>query len=369
MQKATKARTFLYLAILSAAAFGTLFHLLLVQEGQEWADLPLYLGVSAALLVLAGIWFAAVNFSFRKALIAWPLLLIPFAMHGATATSLVYERFIAGKLPAQLSIKNYQEEPLHWPGFDGPVGYRLTFDIAHPPGFKRVINGPEIRMAPEIDIPYDALSKTETVGSGYFNDKHLSTKTGNLAVLKTVLHQRYFENPTTQNEPDKWQPQINFNPVGRTRVTYNLLPGIVDHVREPGHICINSRTEGLNICPAGVRPDTGCAAASVSRFNQPVYFNGPDLTALWLSPPTVNLSNALTNAMRSNSQLQNRPAKWQAMHERLTPQGLKRAGYRLCKPGIISHSLFRVCFCRTPGTRDDIESAAKVALPPGLPGQ
>lgn len=352
--------------MLSAAAFGMLFYLLLIQEGHRWADLPLFLGVSAASLVLAGIWFAAVEFSFRKALIAWPVLFIPFAVHGATAAGLVYERFIAGKLPDQLSIRNYEEQPLYWPGFDGPIGYRLTFDLAHPPGFKRVINGPEIRMGPEIEIPYGALSKTETIGSGYFKDEHLNTRTGNLAVLKTVLHQRYFENPATQDEPDKWHPQVNFDPAGRTRLTYNLLPGIVDHVREPAHICISSRTEGLNICPAGVRPDTGCAASSVSRFNQPVYSKGTDLTALWLAPPTVNLSSALTDAMRANSLLQNKPQDWQAMHERMTPKGLKKAGYKLCKPGIISHNLFRVCFCRTPGARDDIESAAKAAAPSGL---
>ena len=366
MQKATKARTFLFLALTSAAAFGMLFYVLLIQEGHEWADLPFFVGVSAASLVLAGIWFAAVDFSLRKALIAWPVLFIPFAMHGVTAVGLIYERFIASNLPAKLSVMNYEEEPLYWPGFDGPVGYRLTFDLAHPPGFKRLINGPEIRMGPEVDIPYGALSKTATIGSGYFKDKHLSTKTGNLAILKTVLHQRYFENPTSQNEPDKWRPQVNFDPIGRTRLTYDLLPGIVDYVREPGHICIGARTEGLNICPAGVRPDTGCAAPNVPRFNQPVYSKGTNLTALWLAPPTINLSNALTDALRSKSKLQNKPKDWRAMHLRMTPAGLKRAGYRLCKPGIISHNLFRVCFCRSPGARDDIESVAKTAPPSGL---
>ncbi|MGI9465203.1 MAG: hypothetical protein ACR2OM_14760 [Aestuariivirgaceae bacterium] len=352
LKRATKVRVFLFLAILCASVFGLLLYLPFGKEGAAWNDLPIFIGVSSSALVLAFIWWTAVGFSLRKALIAWPVLFLPFAAHGLTAIGLLYERFVASRLPQQLTVTSYKEEPIIWPGFDGPVGYRVTFDLDHPTGLDRLINPPEIRMGPPVDIPYASLSATQTSGSGYFKDTHLDKKTGNMALLKTVLFQRHFENPAGRYDIDKWSSHVRFNPLGKTRLTYNLLPGIVDYLRSPDHICLNSRTDGLDICPASIKPETGCASPNTTRLNDPVYADGTDLTALWLAPPGVDMGPALTAALRTTSQLQSRPADWQAMHQRLLPAGLKHAGYRLCEPGTVSHTAFRVCFCRMPQAQD-----------------
>ena len=77
---------------------------------------------------------------------------------------------------------------------------------------------------------------------------------------------------------------------------------------------------------------------------------GSDLSALWLasgaSDLTVDLSAQLTAALRTKSTLQSKPAEWTAMHRRLEPAGLTKAGYELCPPGEESHTRFRTCYCR-----------------------
>ena len=201
-------------------------------------------------------------------------------------------------------------------------------------------------MGPEVAVPYEDLSSTYTGGSGYFNDRYLSQKTGELALLKTVLFQRLYANPTTETNYMKWSAYYRFNPAGKTRLMYNLLPGIVDFLQSPAHLCINSRIKGLKACTDGAKPATGCASANTNKLPNPVYADGTDLTAFWLAPPAIDMSHALTTTLRANSKLHGNTGDWLAIHERMTPAGLARAGYGLCEPGADSHTAFRVCFCR-----------------------
>ena len=126
MKKRSVGRFFLFIAIVIASAFGLLVYLPFGKEGASWGDLPIFLGVSAAALALAGVWWLAVGFSLRKALIGWAVLFLPFAAHGLTAASMIYERFQGKRLAARVTISGYKEEPIIWPGFDGPVGYRIS---------------------------------------------------------------------------------------------------------------------------------------------------------------------------------------------------------------------------------------------------
>ena len=346
MKRRTAKRITLFIALVIASAFGVLLYLPFGKEGASWEELPIFLTVATAAFALAVVWWVAVGLSLRKALLGWIVLLMPFAAHGWTAFSLIYERYEGERFAKKVTIADYREEPIEWPGFDGPVGYQVTFDLNHPTGFKKLVNPPEIRMGPEIEIPFAALSYTNRDGSGYFKDTYLETKTGNLALLKTVLFQRAFTNPTTETDYMKWSSHYRFNPLDKTRFQYQLLPGIIDYLLSPSHICINARVVGVEICADGAKPESGCASPNLTRLDNPVYANGTDLTAFWLAPPAIDMSHALTSVLRSSSILQNKPADWEALHERMLPAGLKQAGYGLCEPGPESHTASRVCFCR-----------------------
>jgi hypothetical protein len=63
----------------------------------------------------------------------------------------------------------------------------------------------------------------------------------------------------------------------------------------------------------------------------------------------ADFSEPLTETLRRNSTLQSDPEAWRAMQQRLEPEGLMRAGYRICPPDANTHTASRVCYCRADG--------------------
>ncbi len=347
MKRMTKWRIVGFVLLIAVAAFALLLSLPFLKEGASWEEIPFYLGVAGACIGAGFVWWLACGFSWRRAVWGWGVLLVPVLAHLTLAGGLIMDRFQGGRDAARTTVAGFVEEPIIWPGFDGPVGVKMTLQLEHPPGMTwRLIDPPEIRMGPVLDIPYAKLSATRTNGSGFFKDRYLKTKTGNLAVLKTVLFQKHFETPSPLSEHMTWNASARFGSDGRTELTYFLLPGIVDYLTGENHICLNNRIESLPRCGDGVAVELGCEAKNTVLLSDPVYADGGDLTALWTAWPGMNLSARLTEILRKSSVYQNKPADWTALHKRVEPGGLVRAGYSLCEPGEDSHTARRICYCR-----------------------
>lgn len=347
---ATAFRAVLLVAIVCLSVAGLALWLPLGKEGASWTDLPIILGALGAALVLGVVWWFAVGRRIGRALIGWAILLPPLLAHGSTAISLTTARFEGERLAQSVRIESYREMPIVWPGFDGPVGIEMSLELHHPKGTTAMILPPEIRMGPELRIARDALSASMTGGSGYLKNHYLDQPAGDLTLLKPVLFQRVFENPAPQDPNYRWESSVPFDPSESTRLTYFLLPGTVDYLPDRDRICLSGQSFGIPLCAKDQKPESGCASPNYARVTDPVYAEGGDLSALWIAAGAhdlvADLSGVLIAALRQRSSLQAKPVQWTAMQKRLEPEGLARAGYRLCPAGDDSHTSFRTCYCR-----------------------
>lgn len=333
-----------FIVLCLSAAVGLILLFPGAKEGYAWSDLPLLLGNAGVLFALAGLWWLIAGRSIRKAAAGWVVLGIPIALTLAVIALLLVARLHGARLAAQARIESYAEAPILWPGFDGPVGMEVTITLRHPDGVDALILPPEIRMAPALAIPADRLHATRTNGAGYFKDYYLEEKTGPVTLLKSVLFQKLYPNRFAGRR---------FEHGGVTKLRYHLHPGTIDLLASRDRLCLASRSAGVPRCARGVKPQTGCLKDGWPQVTDPVYSAGGDLTALWLAAGgndmTADFSPQLTEALRRNSALQNDPDAWRAMQRRLEPDGLVRAGYRVCPPAPDTHTAFRVCYCRGDG--------------------
>lgn len=347
---ATAFRVLLLIALVGLSAAGVLAWLPLGKEGASWSDLPIILGAAGGALFLGLVWWLAAGRRIGWAAIGWAILLPPLLAHGSTAVFLVLARIEGPRLAQSVRIESIRETAIVWPGFDGPIGIELSLELTHAAGATALILPPEIRMGPDLEIARDLLSASMTGGSGYLKDDYLEQPVGNLTLLKPVLFQRVFETPAPQNPNYRWESSVPFDPLGKTRLTYFLLPGTVDYLPDRSRICLDSQSAGISPCAQEQKPDSGCASPNHVRVTDPVYAEGADLSALWIAAGghdlVADLSGALAAALRRNSGLQGRPSDWTAIQQRLEPAGLTRAGYALCPPGPDSHTDFRTCYCK-----------------------
>lgn len=338
-------RVILLIVIICFAVLGVLVYLPFAKEGASWSDLPIFAGIIAVALALALLWWLAVGRRIGRAAIGWIILLAPLAAHGSTAFLLAMSRFEGERLADSVRIARYQEQMITWPGFDGPIGMAVSLELHHAAGFDAVLMAPELHFGPLPDISRDDLSASLTGGSGYLKNYYLKQPLGDLALLKPVLFQRVFDNGSTY----QWHSSFNLDPSGKTELTYFLLPGTVDYLPDRNRVCLNSRSRGIPLCAAGEKPESGCTSPDYPPVSDPIYAQGQDLSALWLAADSydmiADLSPQLTEALRQHSTLQSNPEGWTAMEKRLEPDGLAKAGYRLCPPGEDSHTAFRTCFC------------------------
>jgi hypothetical protein len=340
----------LLVVLLCASALGLLAALPFVKEGSSWGDMPVFATVAGAALLLGFVWWLAVGRSLPKALIGWAILLLPLVVHGSIVVSLVIGRLEGRRLSRTIQIEAFQEKPIVWAGFDGPIGLELSLVLRHASGISASILPPEIRMGPELDFARDDLSASLTNGSGYLKNTYLKKPVGDMTLLKTVLFQRVFENTAAENPNYKWTSSVRFRSSDTTAVTYFLLPGTVNYLPNRNRVCLDSQSYSIALCSKTQNPDTGCASPNYRRVTDPIYFVGHDLSALWLAAGSydmiVDLSGQLTAMLRKHSRLQANPDDWSAIQKRLEPEGLAKAGYRSCPPGENSHTQFRVCYCR-----------------------
>jgi hypothetical protein len=339
-----------YGVLVVLSALGLLFLFPLMKEGASLGELPMLLGGLGLFVLTGALWWLARGRSVAKAAAAWVILAVPSIAYIGQAGALVTAYFGGLRLAQDVAIENFSEVPIHWPGFDGPVGVTISFDAVHPDRASALILPPEIRMGPALDIPRSVLSASRTSGSGYFKDYYLDQPVSPLTLLKTVLFQRLYVNRQAEQEYQNWTSAYDFEAGGRTRLVYNLHPGTIDYLEGPSRLCLASDSFGHRPCAEGQDPKEGCTNPNRRIETDPLYGDGADLSALWMaaggSDLTADLSPLLTEVLRAQSTLQGDPAAWTAMQKRLEPAGLSDAGYSLCPPGETSHTAFRTCYCR-----------------------
>ena len=344
----TFGRSLFCITIILLSGLGLLGLLPFAKEGMSQDLVPTLLGGAAAFLVLGALWWRVVSRSLVKAIPVWIVLAVPCLAYLAAAGALLWAQYKGTRLAAAASIENYSEEPILWPGFEGPVGWRISFDLRHPEGAAGLIVPPEIRMGPTLEIPRDVLSASRTGGSGTFKSSFLPQNSEPLALLKTVLFQRLYENPDAKQPYAAWTSARRFGGGDRTQLVYNLHPGVLDFLATPARFCLAAWAPGIEDCPAGARAEDGCRLRG--RAVTPVGHRGSELSALWAAFGTndmvADFSPLLTQTLRRESRLQNDPAAWQAIQKRLTPENLLARGFALCPAGENSHNSHRVCFCR-----------------------
>ncbi len=341
-----------YVVLVAVSAVGLVFLFPMMKEGTSLSELPILLAGMGLFVLLGALWWLARGRSLRKAAVAWMILAVPCLAYVALAGSLVTAYFGGLRLAKDVAIEDFSEAPIHWPGFDGPVGLTIQFELVHPGGISALILPPEIRMGPAIEVPRDVLSVSHTSGSGYFKDGYLDAPVGPLTLLKTALFQRIYVNDQAEQEYQSWTSAYEFEPGGRTRLTFHLHPGTIDFLESPSRLCLANDTFGHRPCAEGQDPKDGCTSPNRRIEADPLYTAGGDLSALWMaaggSDLAADLSPVLTEVLRARSRLQGDPEAWTAMQKRLEPAGLMSAGYRLCPPGQTSHTAFRTCYCRGP---------------------
>lgn len=312
-----------------------------MKEGYSFDELPFILGGSAVLAAAGVAWWYGSGRSAFRAIVGWIILMPPFASALVVAGNLALARLQGIRLANSLSIVGYREAPIEWPGFDGPVGLRVEIELEHGSAPRGTLNPPEIRMGPSLEVPLGQASAVQTSGSGYFKGDFLDKRAAALALLKSVLFRGQPENPD-------WSQHLDAS--RRSRVSFDLYPGIIHRLDGPSKLCLADVAPGLPICAAGQKATDGCRRTGHRVEVEPVYHDGTDLSALWYffggSDLVADLGPTLTATLRQQSRLQGAPEAWTAMQKRLEPAGLIRAGYALCPPGPTSHTAFSVCYCR-----------------------
>ena len=345
------ARIVLGCAIVAVAAVGVLWMLVGFKEGSSLEELPYTIAGLLGAVGLAVVWWYAVGRSLALAVPMWLILALPGLLAAQQSLSLGVGLVVGLRLEREAVIESYAEEPIVWPGFDGPVGMTVRFDLIHPDGTDGLILGPEIRMGPALDIPRSALHATLTSGSGYFKDYFLDQTVAELTLLKPVLFQRLYVNPQAEQEYQRWVSSYQFNPGTRTSLEFYLHPGIVDYLVSESKVCLSKQAPGVPHCRDDQDNMTAACLKPGRRVPaEPVDHRGTDLSALWtvaIRPGmTADLSATLTSVLRGQSRLQGDAPAWSAMQRRLEPAGLTAAGYRACAPGEDSHTSSRICYCR-----------------------
>ena len=224
-------------------------------------------------------------------------------------------------LAKKIRIENFTETPIVWPGFDGPVGIRFDFDLLHPKLNANVFP-PTIWMGPQKKMQLDWLYNFDLyyLYEGVYPGRNSNTQLRLGGVLLPVA-------PRGSGRLD--------GPIAPRR-SYELFPTTVNLLENPSKLCLKINSYSLPT-----------ADKKIAIFN-----DGENLSAVWYiagsSNLRVDLSELLTEKLRSRSFLQNNPEEWRKIHKRWEPDGLLQAGYQQCKllPKDLDRKSGRQCYCR-----------------------
>jgi len=123
-------RIFLLLVTLVIAMAALLFLLPSLKEGFGIEELPQFLGMTAALLVVAWLWWRARHVTVRA--IGLAIIALPLLLYTLLDAKVVFNVWYGWHLARESKITAFQSTPVIWAGFDGPVGVHLELDLEHP---------------------------------------------------------------------------------------------------------------------------------------------------------------------------------------------------------------------------------------------
>jgi high-affinity Fe2+/Pb2+ permease len=126
-------RGIFFFILVAISAVGLLVLLPFLKEGASREEIPLLLGGAGIYLLLGGVWWLFVGRVPVKAALGWAFLLAPLLAYLALAGVLLLAYVRGERLSRSISIESYSEEPIFWPGFDDPVGWRIVVGLNHPP--------------------------------------------------------------------------------------------------------------------------------------------------------------------------------------------------------------------------------------------
>ncbi len=326
---------FVFLLLLSLSSIAVL--LPGMKEGFSTSEMPLYAGVAAGALVLALLWHRICRARPLWRSLGFTVLALPFIGHGCTFLLLAKAVWDGERFASEAVILDYREVPLLWPGFDGPVGYRLEIALRHPEGTTPLIYPPKV-----------AMTAAEGDELNYWS--RLAENGRDLSHLRAVVFQTLFEDPTAEQPYNRWIGPRRAAAKGRSDLTFYLLPDTIEFLPSENQVCLRSSLPGQPICAAGQTREEGCFDPTRGRQRPTTWGEAGALTVIWRAfgsnDMEAQLDDLLAGQLAKSSAMVGDPERWQALHRRMTPQGLARAGYDLCLPGKNSHTRSRICYCR-----------------------
>jgi len=316
--------TILFLALVAATLFGLLMLLVAGKEGSNTLDLVLGAVLSIALLVM---WWSLSKYfitRYQKSLSLSGRVILSFIaiVYSLTTIPYIISYFKGPMLAKEIRIESFKETPIVWPGFDGPVGIRLDFDLLHPK-IDGNLKRPMIWMGPQKKMQLDWLYYSFDLH--YLYDGVYPGRNSN-----TQLRLRVSPYPLAP------YPSVRLDGPVAPRKSYELYPATVSRIESPSKLCLKINSYSLPT-----------ADKKTAIFN-----DGENLSAVWYIAGSANLqvdlSELLTEKLRNRSFLQNNPEEWRKIHKRWEPDGLIQAGYQQCKllPKDLDRKSGRQCYCR-----------------------
>jgi hypothetical protein len=300
-------RLLMAFSTVAISALALVFLLPWLKEGFDSDELPLFSGIALGLLLLGGLHWVVERG--RRALLSVGLgaLAVSFLVYVALSVRIAWNEWEGERLAGTVRIVSLRETEVRLPGVAGPVGLRLDIELEHSIGRVGNLFTPKVTMGqdPQLDRQdyfYGALDRG----------------------VDAFLGAPPFEAGRPSDRLLLRQP-------GRIHIQYELLPSWL------------ARREGSTICLADRPLGRG------DRIPPPT---GGDLGASWFFAGSggvyVDLSPALTEALRRSSRFQGHPEEWKAMLARLQPASLSAAGYTPCPPRS-SAPPATGCFCPPQG--------------------
>lgn len=207
----------------------------------------------------------------------------------------------------QYQISNYKELPIIWPGFKGPVGVRIEFDLLHPVQLVGQVHRPRILIGENATQP-STLSE-----QAYRDFCRTAVEQNTLCLLTPVWPIR---EPMVLQDADS------------TAMVFELYPSNITHMESSERLCLRERQPYV----------MEYAWEQVGGFMQ---FAAKDRV--------IDLNERFNTVLKQESKILLSPEKMQKLFIQLQEPDLLAAGYEACEiRTAILYSKESMCYCRVP---------------------
>jgi hypothetical protein len=202
----------------------------------------------------------------------------------------------------KMSLENFKETFIEWPGFESPVGLHLEMDLVHPINMTGQFNKPFLWLGEFKKQFYWGI--IEAGLQYYFGESSQSP-------YPATRHLQFMKSGSTKYMVNRLSKTTR-----RTHLVYDVYPRNLKYSEKSEKLCFHRDT------------------TSPTNFEYlPVYYHGEDLSALWYFQGgglKIDMSDRLTEALRKNSAYQGKSQEWKTMQKQLEFAELRANGYREC---------------------------------------